>query len=122
MKMPLSVLFFLVSFFLAAPVSVLGQAASGVQPPPLGLFEMIVQMIPMIAMMFVIFYVLVSRPQQKKLEEQDKLIKELKKGEEIYTRGGIIAKVVSVEESAVFAEISPGVKVKIEKSAVLGRV
>lgn len=122
MKMPLSVLFTLVSMLIAVPVRVVAQAVAGTPPPPPGLFEMIVQMIPMIAMMFVIFYVLVSRPQQKKLEEQDKLMKELKKGEEIYTRGGIIVKVVSVEETTVSAEISPGVKVKVEKSAILGRV
>lgn len=107
---------------LSVPTFAIAQAIPSASPPPPGLGEMIFQMLPMIGMMFVIFYVLVTRPQQRKMDEHEKFMKELKKGDEVFTSGGLIAKVVTVDDSGVSAEIAPGVKVKFQRSAVLGKV
>src|ERR1700679_1471536 len=49
---------------------------------------------------FMIFYVLVIRPQQKKAEAQDKMIKALRRGDRVITTGGIHGKISKLEENA----------------------
>ena len=55
---------------------------------------------------FVIFYLFLIRPQQKKQKDHDELLKNLKTGDEVVTSGGIIAKVKSVSDG--FITIDPG--------------
>jgi preprotein translocase subunit YajC len=58
-------------------------------------------MIFLIQMMliFAIFYFLLLRPQSKQRQRHDQMLKELKKGDEIVTSGGLIGRVVHVDES-----------------------
>ena len=49
---------------------------------------------PLLAM-FAIFYFLVLRPQSKKAKEQQKMLSELKKGDDVVTQGGIIGKITA---------------------------
>jgi len=66
----------------------------------------------------VIFYFLLIRPQQKRMKEHRATIDGVKKNDLIVTAGGIVAKVVKVEDNEVEAEIAPNVKVKIVKSTI----
>ena len=68
--------------------------------------------------MFVLMYFLLIRPQQKRAKEHKKLLKELKKGDEVVTNGGVIGKVTSVDESFATIEISDGVIVKVKKQGI----
>ncbi len=68
--------------------------------------------------MFVLMYFLLIRPQQKRAKEHKKLLKELKKGDEVVTNGGVIGKVTSVDESFAALEISDGVIVKVQKQGI----
>ncbi len=68
--------------------------------------------------MFVLMYFLLIRPQQKRAKEHKKLLKELKKGDEVVTNGGVIGKVTSVDESFATIEISDGVIVKVQKQGI----
>ena len=68
--------------------------------------------------MFVLMYFLLIRPQQKRAKEHKKLLKELKKGDEVVTNGGVIGKVTSVDESFATLEISDGVIVKVQKQGI----
>jgi len=72
----------------------------------------------LIVAMIVIFYFFLIRPQQKKQKELQKQIKAVKKGDKILTNGGIYAKVLSVKENIISAELSKSVKVEIEKGMV----
>ncbi len=66
-----------------------------------------------------VFYVLVIRPQQKKMDEQAKMIKALQRGDRIVTSGGIHGKITRVEgEDNLFVEIADGIEVKVMRSHV----
>lgn len=75
--------------------------------------------IPLI-LIFVVFYFLIIRPQQKKLKEHRKMIDQIKRGDTVITSGGIIGEVNKVDEANAqfIIEIAPKVEVKILKSAI----
>ena len=76
------------------------------------------QFIPLI-LIFVIFYFFLIRPQQKRVREHKDMVKNLKRGDEVITSGGIIGKVDRVyEEDKLEIEISEGVKVNVIKNTV----
>ena len=69
------------------------------------------QFIPLI-LIFVIFYFFLIRPQQKRVREHKEMVKNLKRGDEVITSGGIIGKVDRVyEDDKLEIEISDGVKI-----------
>jgi len=67
---------------------------------------------------FVIFYFLLIRPQQKKMKEHRHQVDAIKRNDMIVTAGGIVAKVTKVEEQEVEAEIAANVRVKIVKGTI----
>lgn len=69
--------------------------------------------------LFLVFYLFIIRPQSKRQKEIQKKVSEIKKGDKIVTSGGIIATVISTEETSVLAEIDKDVKVRFLKSAVV---
>jgi preprotein translocase subunit YajC len=70
-------------------------------------------------LIFAVFYMLLIRPQQKKLEEQTKMIKALKRGDRVITAGGIHGKIVKLEgDDNLVVEIADGVQVKVVRSTV----
>jgi preprotein translocase subunit YajC len=75
------------------------------------------QIIPLV-LMFAIFYFLLIRPQQKKAKEHKLLLESIKKGDSIITAGGMHGKVSSVEDGIVGLEIATGVVIKISKSYI----
>ncbi len=78
----------------------------------------IMQFVPLI-LIFVIMYMLLIRPQQKKMKEHQKMVTELRRGDQIVTQGGIIAKVSKVkEDNELEIEIAEGTKVRIVRSTV----
>ena len=68
--------------------------------------------------MFVLLYFLLIRPQQKRAKDHKKLLKALKKGDEVVTNGGVVGKINSVDESFVALEIAEGVGVKVQKQGI----
>jgi len=70
-------------------------------------------------LIFGVFYFIVIRPQQKKLDEQAKMIKALQRGDRIITNSGIHGKISKVEgDDHLMVEIADGVHVKMERSHV----
>lgn len=67
---------------------------------------------------FVIFYFLLIRPQQKKMKQHKKMLENLTKGDKILTSSGFYAVVVSVGEKSVEIKLAENLKVKILKSSV----
>ncbi len=72
----------------------------------------------MFAAIFLIFYFLIIRPQQKRQKERDKLLSELKKGDKVVTGSGIHGTIIGIEEKTVLIQVSDNVKLKFERSAV----
>ena len=77
--------------------------------------------IPLI-LMFVIFYFLLIRPQQKKTKEHRQMIADLKKGDRIITSGGLHGRITGLDESTLTVEIADKVRVKVARGNVGARV
>ncbi len=73
----------------------------------------------MMGLLIVVFYFFMIRPQQKRQKELKKYREELKKGDKVITTGGIYGKVSEVKETYINVEISNGVVIKIDKSAII---
>ena len=78
----------------------------------------IAQFIPLI-LIFAIMYLLLIRPQQKKMKEHQKMVEALRRGDQVVTQGGLIGKVVKVkDDKEIEVEIAEGVKVRVIKGTV----
>ncbi len=71
-----------------------------------------------IVIMFVIFYFLLIRPQQKKAKEHRDMISNLKKGNRVITSGGIFGTIVSLDDTTVGLEIADKVKIKVTRANI----
>ena len=65
-----------------------------------------------------VFYFLFIRPQQRRAKEHKKMLEALTKGSEVVTNGGLLGKVVSIDENFVQIEVSEGVLVHVQRHAV----
>ena len=70
------------------------------------------------AMMFVIFYLLVFRPQSKARKEHAQMVKNLKKHDEVVTNGGIFGTVVNVRPESITLRVDENVRIEVEPSAI----
>ncbi len=73
------------------------------------------------ALMFVVFYFLLIRPQNKQRKKHDEMLKALQKGDVVYTTSGIVGTITSVEEKIFLLEIAEKTKIKILKSQIAGK-
>ena len=77
-----------------------------------------ISFLPLI-LIFVIFYFLLIRPQQKKMKEHKEMLSKIKRGDEIITAGGIYCKVSRIiDDNKIEAEISNNVKIVISKPTI----
>jgi preprotein translocase subunit YajC len=79
-----------------------------------GLFTSLVPLI----LIFVIFYFLLIRPQQKKAKEHKTMIENLKKGDKVVTSGGVYGVIEAIGTNTVILKISENVKVKFGKAYI----
>ncbi len=79
--------------------------------------SMFASFIPLI-LIFLIFYFLLIRPQQKKQKEHKLLLDSIKRGDEILTSGGILGKVTKADAERLNVEIAKDVNVTIYRSTV----
>jgi len=83
--------------------------------------EQVAQFLPLV-ILFVIFYFLIIRPQQKQQKEHAEMLEELVKGDKILTSGGIYAVVVKVEEDFIKIKLNDTIIVKLDKAFVTKKV
>ena len=84
---------------------------------PSGGASFFIQTIPLV-LVFVIFYFLMIRPQQRRMKEHQTQIMAVKKNDRVVTGGGLIGKVTKVMDSEVEVELGQGVKVLAVKSTL----
>ena len=70
--------------------------------------------------MFVIFYFLLIRPQQKRAKEHREMLQNLKKGDFVVTNGGLYGRVIGLTDQVVTLEVAENLKVKVARSYVAG--
>ncbi len=74
-----------------------------------------------IVLLFVIFYFLLIRPQQKKSKDHKEMLSKLQKGDLVVTSGGILGKITGVAENCYTVEINDNVKIKVAKDYIVAK-
>ncbi|MGA2548459.1 MAG: preprotein translocase subunit YajC [Rectinemataceae bacterium] len=69
-------------------------------------------------LVFVIFYFLIIRPQNKKQKEAKRMIEAVKKGDKVITSGGVHATVYTVKEKTVILKVDENTKMEFSKAAI----
>jgi preprotein translocase subunit YajC len=90
-------------------------AGAAAQPPAFGLMNLLP-----FAVIFFIFYFLLIRPQKKKMEKEQAYLNQIKKGDEIYTRSGILGTIVGLTDKIATLDVGNGVQFKVLRSQVAG--
>ncbi len=94
-------------------------SAGGSSATPPSLLDALVQMLPMLAICYLIFYFMVIRPQENKSKKHKAMMEALKRGDSVVTSSGILGKVATVEGSDhVLVEIAQNVKIKVLSSHI----
>jgi preprotein translocase subunit YajC len=105
----------------AAPTGTQVQQTPAASQSPFGCGQGgIMGMVPFL-FIFVVFYFMLIRPQQKKQREQQDWLKSLKKGDEVVTTGGLIGKITGLSDTVVTLEVQEKVRLRVLRSAVAGR-
>jgi len=73
--------------------------------------------LPMVAI-FVVFYFLLIRPQQKRAKETKAMLEALQKGDEVVTAGGVVGKISKISEGYAEVDIAPNVTITVQRSAI----
>ncbi len=97
--------------FLAYAMGGGGTGAEGGQAAGYGAF------IPLL-LMFVIFYFLLIRPQQKKAKQHKEMLGTLKKGDRVISSGGLHGTITGLTDDAITMEIAPKVRVKVSRGSI----
>ena len=77
-----------------------------------------VSTIIMFGAIFLIFYFMIIRPQQKKSKAREKLLSNLEKGDKVVTSGGIHGIISGLDEKTCLLQVSDNLKMKVERSAI----
>ena len=97
--------------FIITPALAQGAPASGLFGGDLMAF------LPMVAI-FVVFYFLLIRPQQKRAKEAKAMLTALQKGDEVITAGGVVGKISKLGDQYATLEIATGVEMTVQRSAI----
>ena len=79
--------------------------------------DMLVQFAPLV-LIFIVFYFLLIRPQQRKLKEHRQMVENVRRGDMVVTSGGIIGKVAKVDDQELTVEVAEGVRIRIVRSTL----
>jgi len=85
--------------------------------PGAGGLGSLVSFAPLI-LVFIIFYILLIRPQQKKAKEHQQMLGQIKKNDEVMTSGGIYGKVVALADTVVTLEVAPNVRIRVHRPQI----
>jgi preprotein translocase subunit YajC len=68
-----------------------------------------------------VMYLLVLRPQMKKQKETQRMLSELKKGDDVVTNGGIVGRISGIKDDEVTLQVQEGVRLRMLRSAIVGK-
>ncbi|MGF6147879.1 preprotein translocase subunit YajC [Kingella potus] len=94
---------------------ILALAADAAQQP-----SALMQYAPLV-LILVFFYILIMRPQQKRLKQHQQLLSELKAGDKVMLSSGIVGKITKTGEKFFTVEIARNVEIQVERNAVAAR-
>ena len=73
-----------------------------------------------IGLIFLIFYLLIIKPQKQKQLQHQKMMQSLKKNDEVITIGGIYGTIINVKDKSVVLRIADNIKLEVQRSAIAG--
>jgi preprotein translocase subunit YajC len=85
--------------------------------PGLGGPGQMLSFLPLV-LIFVVFYFLLIRPQQKRTKQHQEMLGKLKKNDEVMTSGGIYGKVISLADNVVTMEVAPNVRIRVNRPQI----
>ncbi len=91
------------------------QAANGAQAQ--GGLAGFISLAPLV-LVFIVFYFLMIRPQQRRMKALQNAVAAVKKGDSVVTAGGLVGKVTKVEDAIVEVEIAPNTRVRVVKATL----
>lgn len=100
------------SFFIADAV-----AAASNSTPTAGPGESMFPMVMLLAI-FILFYFMLIRPQNKRAKEHQQLIADLRKGDEVVTNGGFLGKIVKIDDQYIKVALADGIEVPLQRNAI----
>jgi len=71
-------------------------------------------------LIFVVFYFLLIRPQQKQAKQHQAFLGDLKKGNKVITKGGIYGEITGISDLVLTLEIAENIKIKVDRSSIAG--
>ena len=71
-----------------------------------------------LVLIFVVFYFLLIRPQQKKQKAHKQMLSEVRRGDDVVTNGGIVGHVIKSRDENLLVEIAPGVRVRVMRTMI----
>ena len=79
--------------------------------------EQLMSFLPMIVI-FVLFWFLLVRPQQKKMKEHKTMLEALQKGDEVVTQAGMIGRITKLDDNNVTVEVAKNVEIQFQRAAI----
>ncbi len=89
---------------------------AGSQNPVIGFF---LTFLPLI-LIFLIFYFLLIRPQQKRVKEHQKFLESLRVGQKVFTNGGVVGRIVKIEGDVIWLEVDKDLNIPVLRSYIAG--
>ncbi|HRG61929.1 MAG: preprotein translocase subunit YajC [Neisseriales bacterium] len=86
-----------------------------------GPMSSVMSFLPMVVI-FALFWLLLIRPQQKKMKLHNQMLSALEKGSEVVTNGGMLGTITDLDEKFIKLRIADGVVVKFQRSAIAGKI
>ena len=78
------------------------------------------ELLPLVILLGIMYFLLI-RPQQRRVRDQRSLIASLEVGEDIVTAGGLIGRIIELDEETATVETTPGVVLRFRRVAISGR-
>ena len=97
----------------------LAQADPSSSPGLMGPDGLLMQMLPIVAMFAVIYFLLI-RPSQAQRNQQAQLLAALKKDDEVITTGGILGRISALDDKVVTLEVSDKVRIRVLRERIAG--
>ena len=106
--------------FLFPAVAFAQEAAA--RPQPTGIAAILASPLVMMGVIFVIIYLLIMRPQQKKQKEMQEMLRNLQKGDKVVTQAGIYGTIAQLDEKNIVLQVADKVQIKIARWSVADKV
>lgn len=100
-----------IAYAMGSPGGAGGEGSQG------GIFGMLIP----IALMILIFYFFIIRPQSKRQQDHNKMLSDLKRGDEVVTTGGIIGRIHAVTDAIITLEVAQNTRIRVLKGQIAGR-